>query len=64
MDLKELSARLSKHGRNHFEHPENLAKAIQAAARDSYRLPKLIGDSVNRALAISVSTMRMMQSHI
>jgi transposase len=64
MDLDELSAWLSKHGRNHFEHPENLAKAIQAAAKDSYRLPKLVGDSVNQALAISVSTMRMMQSHI
>jgi transposase len=64
MSLDELAAWIAEHGRNHFQHPEQIASAIQAAARGSYRLPKVVGDSVNQVLAISVSTMRVMQAHI
>jgi len=64
MSLEQLSDWIAQHGRNHFQNPQEIAKAIQAAARGSYRLPKVVGDSVNQVMAISVSTMRVMQSHI
>ena len=64
LSLDDLSSWLAKHGRNHFEHPQMIAQAIQLAAKDSYRLPKLVGDSVNQAMAICVATIRMMQAHV
>ena len=41
-----------------------MAKAIQKAARSSYRLPKTINDSVNQVLSISISSMRALESQI
>ena len=46
MDLHELTEFLRKKGKNHFSNPEEVAKAIQKAARSSYRLPKTVNDSV------------------
>ena len=64
MDLDELSAFVRTKGRGRFADPEATAKALQKAARSSYRLPKTVNDSVNQVLAISVSTMRAMESQI
>jgi len=64
MDLNELVAFLSKHGKNRFPNPEKIAEAVQTAARGSYRLPKTIVDSVNQVLSISISSMRALQSQI
>ncbi|EGO62042.1 IS110 family transposase, partial [Acetonema longum] len=41
-----------------------IAKAVQAAANASYRLPQTVNDSVNQVLAISISSMRAMQSQL
>lgn len=62
--LEELTAYIEKSGRGRFSDPEAVAKAIQAAARGSYRLPKTINDSVNQAMSASISTMRAMESQV
>lgn len=64
MDLDELAHWIADHGKNHFGHPEDIAKAVRAAASGSYRLPRVVGDSVNQAMAVSVSTIRVMQAHV
>jgi len=64
MDLHELTEFLQKKGKNHFSNPEEVAKAIQKAARSSYRLPKTVNDSVNQVLAISISAMRALEAQI
>ena len=64
MDLHELTEFLQKKGKNHFSDPEAVAKAIQKAARSSYRLPKTVNDSVNQVLAISISAMRALEAQI
>ncbi|MBQ9022536.1 MAG: IS110 family transposase [Eubacterium sp.] len=64
MDLHDLTEFLQKKGKNHFSDPEAVAKAIQKAARSSYRLPKTVNDSVNQVLAISISAMRALEAQI
>ena len=62
--LEKLTVYIEKSGRGRFSDPEAVAKAIQSAARGSYRLPKTINDSVNQAMAASISTMRAMETQI
>lgn len=62
--LEDLTAYIEKSGRGRFSDPEAVAKAIQAAAKGSYRLPKTINDSVNQAMGASISTMRAMEAQI
>ena len=64
MDLQELTSFLQEKGKNHFPHPEEVAKAIQKAARSSYRLPKTINDSVNQVLSLSISSMKALESQV
>lgn len=64
MDIDSLTAFIRKKGHGKFSDPEATAKAVQAAARSSYRLPKTINDSVNQVMAISISTMRAMESQV
>ncbi|MEF2794559.1 MAG: IS110 family transposase [Hydrogeniiclostridium sp.] len=47
-DLDELTAFLDEKGRN-FADPAAKAKALRSAARDSYRLPVTVNNSVNQA---------------
>ncbi len=47
-----------------FADPEAAAKAIQAAAKGSYRLPKTVNDSVNQAMSVSIAAMRALESQI
>ena len=54
MDLHELTDFLVKKSKNRFSDPEAVAKAIQKAARSSYRLPKTVNDSVNQVLSSSI----------
>ena len=64
MDVDELAAFISVKGKNRSPRPDEIAKAVQSAARGSYRLPKTVNDSVNQVLAISISSMRALQSQI
>ncbi len=56
MDLHELTAFIMEKGKNRFPNPNAVAKAIQKAARSSYRLPKTVNDSVNQVLSISITS--------
>jgi hypothetical protein len=63
-DIEALTAFIAEAGKNRFPHPNEVAKAVQAAARGSYRLPKTVNDSVNQILSISISSMRAMKAQI
>lgn len=64
MDLHELTDFIIKKGKNRFSDPDAVAKAIQKAARSSYRLPKTVNDSVNQVLSISITSMKALESQI
>ena len=64
MDLQELTDFIVQKGKNRFPDPDSVAKAIQKAARSSYRLPKTVNDSVNQVLSISITSMRALESQI
>lgn len=64
MDLHELTDFIIKKGKNRFSDPNAVAKAIQKAARSSYRLPKTVNDSVNQVLSISITSMKALESQI
>ena len=40
---------------------EATSKAVRAAARGSYRLPKTVNDTVNQAMAVSIASMRALK---
>jgi transposase len=63
-DMDELTAFIAKSGRGRFADPEATAKAVQAAARGSYRLPKTVNDSVNQAMSVAIATMRALDGQI
>ena len=62
--LEELTSFIIKAGRGRFADPEATAKAVQAAAKASYRLPKTVNDSVNQVMAVSISAMRALETQI
>ncbi len=64
MDLNELTEFIKKKGKNRFDDPDAVAKAIQKAARSSYRLPKTVNDSVNQVLSISINSIRATEAQI
>ena len=64
MDLHDLTEYIQKIGKNHFSDSESVAKAIQKAARSSYRLPKTLNDSVNQVLAVSISSIKALETQI
>ena len=62
-DLDELTAFLDEKGRN-FADPAAKAKVIRTAARDSYRLPVTVNNSVNQAMAVSIASMRALEKQV
>lgn len=64
MDTNELTAFIQKHGRNHFNNLEEIAHALQTAAKVSYNLPQTVAGSVNQILTISFSTIRLLQKQV
>src|SRR5699024_11776409 len=42
----------------------DLAKVIRTAARDSYRLPVTVNNSVNQAMAVSIASMRALEKQV
>ncbi len=64
MDLHELTDFIKEKGKNRFPDPDAIAKAIQKAARSSYRLPKTVNDSVNQVLSLSISSMKALEFQI
>jgi len=64
MSLEELVDFINVKGKNRFPDSEATAKALKAAARSSYRLPKTVNDSVNQVLAISISSIKALETQI
>ena len=64
MDLHELTEFIVDKGKNRFPDPDSVAKAIQKAARSSYRLPKTVNDSVNQVLSISITSIKALETQI
>ena len=63
-DLEELTAFITKTGRGRFAAPVATAKAIRAAARGSYRLPKTVNNTVNQAMAVSIASMQALEKQV
>ncbi len=63
-NLDELTAFVNKAGHGRFEDPEATAKAVQAAAKGSYRLPKTVNDSINQVMSASIAAMRTLDKQI
>ena len=63
-DFEALTAFIAKSGHGKFSDPAATAKAVQAAARGSYRLPKTVSDSVNQAMSVTVVAIRALESQI
>ena len=64
MDLHELTDFIIEKGKNRFQNPDSVAKAIQKAVRSSYRLPKTVNDSVNQVLSIFITSMKALETQI
>ena len=62
-DLDELTAFIDDVGKN-FADPAAKAKAIQTAAKNSYRLPITVNNSINQAMSVSIATMRALDKQI
>ena len=64
MNPDELADFIKKKKKNRFENPDEIADAVQRAARSSYRPPQIIADSAKQMLAISMSTIRLLQKQV
>lgn len=64
MELSALADYLKDKGRNRFPDPERVANCIQKAARASYRLSKVMEDSIDLVLGTSIQTIRSIQTQL
>lgn len=60
----ELADFIKKHGKGKLEDVDGIVSNLQKAAQNSYRSPTVIADSVNQILAISMSTIRLLQGQV
>lgn len=64
ISLSDLTAYLTEHGRGRFAKPEALAKTIQKAVRSSYRLDKVVANSVDTVLSVYAEEIKAFQKMI
>ncbi|MCC2686568.1 MAG: family transposase, partial [Paenibacillaceae bacterium] len=64
MEVADLADYLKEKGRNRFPDPERVANCIQKAARASYRLSKVVEDSIDLVLGASIQAIRSIQSQL
>jgi transposase len=64
MPLEALGRYLNEKGHGRFAKPAELATTIQRAARDSYRLDKVMDEPVTLVLGTTMATIRTLQKHI
>ena len=62
--LDELVNFVKEKGKNRFKNPEATAKLLQKAARDSYRLDKVLYEPLNISLASSFNVIKTFESEI
>ena len=63
-DLDELTDFIAQAGRGRFVDPDATARAVRAAAKGSYRLPKTVNDTVNQAMSVSIASMRALKEQV
>ncbi|KIY21051.1 IS110 family transposase [Mesobacillus subterraneus] len=64
MPLEDLAAFLQEKGKNRFGDPESIAKSIQKAVRSSYRLDKVVEDSIDIILGTTIEVIRTLQKQV
>ena len=64
MEIEDLAAMLQQKGRGRFGNPDKLAKAINKAIRDSYRLGKVLEDSVDVVLGTYAMMIKTLKQQI
>jgi len=64
IEVGDLADYLRDKGRNRFPDPENVARCIQKAARASYRLSKVVEDSIDLVLGPSIQAIRSIQTQL
>lgn len=64
MPLEDLAAFLQEKGKNRFNDAECVAKSIQKAVRSSYRLDKVVEDSIDLLLGTSIEVIRTLQKQV
>ena len=64
ISINDLTDYLAEHGRGRFADPEALAKTIQKAIRSSYRLDKVVANSVNAVLSVCAEEIKAFQKMI
>ena len=62
--LDELTDFIAQAGRGRFADPDATARAVRAAAKGSYRLPKTVNDTVNQAMSVSIASMRALKEQV
>ena len=62
--FEELAAYLQAKGRNRFADPDALAATLQRAARDSYRLDKVLQEPLRLVLGTTMATIRSLQRQL
>lgn len=64
ISINDLTDYLAEHGRGRFADPEALAKTIQKAVRSSYRLDKVVANSVDVVLSVYAEEIKAFQKMI
>jgi len=64
MEVAALAEYLKDKGRNRFPDPEGVAACIQKAARASYRLSKVMENSIDLVLGTSIQSIRSIQAQL
>ncbi|KKH62442.1 transposase [Methanosarcina mazei] len=64
MSLEDLAAALQQKGRGRFSNPQKLAKSLSKAIRDSYRLGKVMQNSVDVVLASYAMMIKTLKKQI
>jgi len=64
MPLEDLADYLQSKGKNRFPDPKSVAKSIQKAVRSSYRLDKVVEDSIDTILGTSITLIRTFDKQI
>ena len=64
MPLDDLARFLDEKGRGHFANPTELAQTLQRAARDSYRLDKVLAEPLTLILGTTMATIRTLQHQL
>jgi len=64
MPVEDLAAFLQAKGKNRFGDPDYVAKSIHKAVRSSYRLDKVVEDSVDIILGTTIEVIRTLQKQV